>query len=115
MLAIRKFQPGTRFASAFKPVLAREMEVYAGFLEYTDYHVGQIVENLEKLDILDDTLIYYIVGDSSASAEGSINGCFNEMSYFNGFAGDGDSSVCINRACIDQFGGPESYNHYAVG
>jgi arylsulfatase A-like enzyme len=99
--------------SAFKPVLAREMEVYAGFLEYTDYHVGQIVENLEKLDILDDTLIYYIVGDNGASAEGSINGCFNEMSYFNGLQAMETPEYLMKR--IDQFGGPESYNHYAVG
>ncbi len=56
--------------AAFKPVLAREMEVYAGFLEYTDHHVGRIVDSLEKLEILDDTLIYYIVGDNAASAEG---------------------------------------------
>ena len=40
----------------FKPVLSREMEVYAGYLEYTDHHVGRIVEALEKLKILDDTL-----------------------------------------------------------
>src|SRR6266436_6319939 len=69
---------------AFKPVLRREMEVYAGYMEYTDYHVGKILDFLKKLDIFDDTLVYYIVGDNGASAEGSINGCFNEMSYFNG-------------------------------
>ena len=51
------------------------MEVYAGFVEYTDHHVGRIVDSLEKLQILDNTLIYYIVGDNGASAEG-LNGCF---------------------------------------
>ena len=65
-------------------MLRREMEVYAGFLEYTDHHVGRLVDALEKLGILDDTLIYYIIGDNGASAEGALNGCFNEMSYFNG-------------------------------
>jgi len=45
-------------ADALKPVLRRQMEVYAGFLEYTDHHVGRIVEALEKLNVLDDTLIY---------------------------------------------------------
>ena len=69
---------------AFKPVLRREMEVYAGYMEYTDHHVGRLFDALKKLGILDDTLIYYIIGDNGASAEGSINGCFNEMSYFNG-------------------------------
>jgi len=98
---------------AFKPVLIREMEVYAGFLEYTDYNVGQIVDALEKLQILDDTLIYYIVGDNGASAEGSINGCFNEMSYFNGLQPLETPQYLMER--IDKLGGPESYNHFAVG
>ncbi len=98
---------------AFKPVLARQMEVYAAFLEYTDYHVGRVVGTLEKLGILDDTLIYYIVGDNGASAEGSINGCFNEMSYFNGLQPLETPQYLTER--LDKLGGPESYNHYAVG
>jgi arylsulfatase A-like enzyme len=98
---------------AFKPVLSREMEVYAGYLEYTDYHVGRIVEALEKLKILDNTLIFYICGDNGASAEGSINGCFNEMSYFNGLQALETPEYLTAR--LDKLGGPESYNHYAVG
>ncbi len=98
---------------AFRPVLAREMEVYAGFLEYTDYQIGRIVDSLEKLSILDDTLIYYIVGDNGASAEGSINGCFNEMSYFNGLQSLETPQYLTER--LDELGGPKSYNHYAVG
>ena len=62
-----------------KPVLARQMEVYAGFLEHTDHHVGRLVDALEDLGVLDDTLVYYIIGDNGASAEGTINGSFNEM------------------------------------
>src|SRR5947208_7312376 len=53
-----------------KPVLAREMEIYAGFLEHTDHHVGLLIDALEELDILNDTLVYVIVGDNGASAEG---------------------------------------------
>ncbi|MDH4066784.1 MAG: sulfatase-like hydrolase/transferase, partial [Acidobacteriota bacterium] len=98
---------------AFKPVLRREMEVYAGFLEYTDHHVGTLVDTLEKLNILDDTLIYYIIGDNGASAEGGINGCFNEMSYFNMLQALETPEYLSDR--IDKLGGPESYNHYAVG
>jgi arylsulfatase A-like enzyme len=98
---------------AFKPVLRRQMEVYAGFLEYTDYHVGRIVALLEKLKILDDTLIYYIVGDNGASAEGGINGAFNEMSYFNQLQALETAEYLTER--IGKLGGPESYNHYAVG
>jgi len=98
---------------AFKPVLARQMEVYAGFLEYTDHHVGRLVEALEKLGILEDTLIYYIVGDNGASAEGSLHGCFNEMSYFNMLQSLETPEYLTER--LDKLGGPESYNHYAVG
>ena len=69
-----------------KPVLAREMEVYAGFLEHTDHHVGRLIDALEDLEVLDDTIVYYIIGDNGASAEGTINGAFNEMANFNGMA-----------------------------
>ena len=69
-----------------KPVLARQMEVYAGFLEHTDHHVGRLVDALEDLGVLEDTLVYYIVGDNGASAEGTINGSFNETFIFNGAA-----------------------------
>ena len=97
----------------FKPFLRREMEVYAGFLEYTDYHVGRLLDSLEALNILEDTLVYYIIGDNGASAEGGVNGCFNEMSYFNGLQGFETPEYLTQR--IDRLGGPESYNHYAVG
>ncbi|HSB28427.1 MAG TPA: arylsulfatase, partial [Pyrinomonadaceae bacterium] len=98
---------------AFKPVLRREMEVYAGYLEYTDYHVGRILDGLKKLDIFDNTLIFYIIGDNGASAEGSLNGCYNEMSYFNGLQSLETPEYLSAR--LDKLGGPESYNHYAVG
>jgi arylsulfatase A-like enzyme len=98
---------------AFKPVLRREMEVYAGFLEYTDHHVGRLVDGLDKLGILDNTLIYYIIGDNGASAEGSLNGCYNEMSYFNMLQQFETPEYLTER--IDKLGGTDSYNHYAVG
>jgi arylsulfatase A-like enzyme len=69
-----------------KPVLARQMEIYAGFLEHTDHHVGRLVDGVEDLDILDDTLIYVIIGDNGASAEGSLQGTFNEYVSLSGFA-----------------------------
>ena len=69
-----------------KPVLARQMEVYAGFLEHTDHHVGRLIDAIEDLGVLDNTIIYYIIGDNGASAEGTMNGAFNEMANFNGMA-----------------------------
>jgi arylsulfatase A-like enzyme len=96
-----------------KPVLEREMEVYAGFLEHTDYHVGRLIETLEELEILDNTLIYYIIGDNGASAEGTVNGAFNEMANFNGMAALETPEFMLSK--MDEFGSPESYNHYSVG
>ena len=98
---------------AFKPVLRREMEVYAGFMEYTDHQVGRVLDMLKKLDILEDTLVFYIIGDNGASAEGNVNVSFNEMSYFNGL--EQFETAEYLQARIDKLGGPESYNHYAVG
>jgi arylsulfatase A-like enzyme len=57
-----------------KPVLARQMEVYAGFLEHTDHHVGRLLQALEELGVLEDTLVYVIVGDNGASAEAPSRG-----------------------------------------
>jgi len=98
---------------SLKPVLRRQMEVYAGFLEYTDQQVGRLFETMRKLGIFDDTLIYYIIGDNGASAEGTLNGTFNEMLNFNGMAAIETPEFLSAR--IDKFGGPDSYNHYAVG
>jgi len=96
-----------------KPVLRRQMEIYAGFLEFTDYHVGRLLDALEDLEILDNTLVYYIIGDNGASAEGTLNGTYNEMINFNGAAALETPDFMMER--LDQFGGPDSYNHFAVG
>jgi len=96
-----------------KPVLARQMELYAGFLEQTDYEVGRVIDAIDDLGVLDDTLIYYIIGDNGASAEGTVNGCFNEMTTLNGMPGIETTEFLLSK--IDDFGTPKAYNHYAVG
>jgi arylsulfatase A-like enzyme len=96
-----------------KPVLARQMEVYAGFLEHTDHHVGRLIDALADLEILDDTLVYYIIGDNGASAEGTPQGTFNETITLNGAAGIETTEFMAAR--IDQFGTIAANNHYAVG
>ena len=96
-----------------KPVLEREMEVYAGFLEHTDHHVGRVLDAIDELGITDETLIYYIIGDNGASAEGTLNGAFNEMANFNGMAALETTEFMLSK--MDEFGSPSSYNHYAVG
>jgi arylsulfatase A-like enzyme len=96
-----------------KPVLARQMEVYAGFLEHTDHHVGRLLDSLSELEILEDTLVYYIIGDNGASAEGTPTGCFNELVVLNGASGLETTEFMVSK--IDEFGTPTAYNHYAVG
>ncbi len=96
-----------------KPVLARQMELYAGFLEQTDHEVGRLVDTLDDLGVLEDTLIYYIIGDNGASAEGTLNGSFNEMAMLNGMPGIETTEFLLSK--IEDFGTPKAYNHYAVG
>ena len=98
---------------ALKPVLARQMEVYAGFFAHTDHHIGRLLDALQELGILDDTLVYAIVGDNGASAEGTLNGSFNELLMLNGAAALETTEFMASR--IDLFGTPAAYNHYAVG
>ncbi|MCL1635600.1 arylsulfatase [Luteimonas sp. SX5] len=96
-----------------KPVLEREMEVYAAFMEHTDHHVGRLIDALADMEILDDTLIYLIVGDNGASAEGTLQGAFNEMANFNGMPELETPEFMMSK--LDEFGGEGSYGHYAVG
>ena len=71
------------------------------------------MDALEDLGALDDTLVYYIIGDNGASAEGDINGTFNELLTLNGSSALQTTEFMAER--IDKFGTPEAYNHYAVG
>ena len=96
-----------------RPIFAREMEVYAGFLEHIDHHVGRLIDTLADLEVLDNTLVYYIIGDNGASAEGTLNGAFNEISELNGLSSVETPEFLLER--INDFGGPKAYNHYAVG
>ena len=94
-----------------KQLFARFMEVYAGYLEQTDYNVGRVLQAIEELGQLDNTLVIYIVGDNGASAEGSPQGLLNEMTFFNGIPED--YREVLRQA--DEIGTWTTYNHYPVG
>ena len=96
-----------------KPVLARQMEIYAGFMEHTDYQIGRVIDAIRDLGVLDDTLIIFINGDNGASAEGGPNGTFNWMIPLNG-AMDIETPEFM-KSRIDEFGGPSALNHYTCG
>ncbi|MFD6057689.1 sulfatase-like hydrolase/transferase [Rhodococcus wratislaviensis] len=96
-----------------RPALARQMEVYAGFLAYTDHHVGRVLDSLDDLGVLDDTLVYIIIGDNGASAEGTMKGTTNESFIINHMDHLETEDYMIEH--IDDLGTPDSYNHYAIG
>jgi arylsulfatase A-like enzyme len=96
-----------------KKLFERQMEVFAGFAEHTDDEIGRLVDALEGMGQLDNTLFMYIIGDNGASAEGTLNGTFNEIITFNDQAQLNTVASQLKR--LDEFGGPMSYNHFAVG
>ena len=89
---------------------ARFMEVFAGFLSHADHHFGRMLDALEQLGELDNTLIM-VISDNGASAEGGPVGSFNEMLFFNAVPRPSRT----NMAKIDELGGPHAYNHYPWG
>ncbi|HLO79446.1 MAG TPA: arylsulfatase, partial [Chitinophagaceae bacterium] len=94
-----------------KKLFTRQMEVYAGFAEQTDYEVGRLVSAIEELGEMDNTIFIYIAGDNGASAEGQMNGMFSEMTYFSGVP----ETVPDMLKHYDEWGGPNTYPHYAAG
>lgn len=94
-----------------KKLFTRQMEVFAGFAEYTDTEIGRLVDAIGDLGQLDNTLIFYILGDNGASAEGGMSGMFNEMTYFNGVV----ETVQDVLKHYDELGGPLTYAHCAAG
>ena len=106
--AIRDWETLTRDE---KRLFARQMEVFAGYAEYADAEIGRLIRAIEEQGQLDNTLIIYIVGDNGASAEGGMNGLFNEMTYVNGVQEKTEDILKV----YDKLGGPMTYNHYAAG
>ncbi|MGE5362275.1 MAG: arylsulfatase [Bacteroidales bacterium] len=94
-----------------KRLFAHQMEIFAAFGEYADTEIGRLVDAIKDLGQLDNTLVLYIVGDNGTSAEGGMNGMFNENTYFNGV----QETVADILKRYDELGGPMSYNHMAAG
>ncbi|MNQ44343.1 Arylsulfatase [compost metagenome] len=94
-----------------KKLFSRQMEVYAGFSEQTDYEAGRLIASLEKLGIMDNTIIIFIAGDNGASAEGQMNGMYSEMTYFSGIA----ETVPDMMKHYDEWGSESTYPHFAAG
>jgi arylsulfatase A-like enzyme len=95
-----------------KRLYAHMMEVYAGALSYADDQIGRVLDAVEESGQRDNTLVFFIMGDNGASAEGSMQGTTNEI----GTGGNGvTESLPFLLSMMDQLGGPSTYNHYPVG
>jgi arylsulfatase len=94
-----------------KRLFVRMMEIYAGYLEQTDYNVGRVVKTIDDLGLHENTLVIYIVGDNGASAEGQIEGAVNLEAAMNGVV----QKTAAMLPQIDDLGTWKTYNHYPVG
>jgi arylsulfatase len=94
-----------------KRLFARQAEVYAAFADYTDHHIGRMLQAFEAVGQADNTLVFYIAGDNGTSGEGGENGMFNEYTYFNGVQEKVEDMLKV----LDKWGGPETYPHMAAG
>ena len=103
--------PWDTLSAERKRLFERQMEVYAGFGEQTDHEVGRLVQALHDMQVFDNTLFIYIVGDNGASAEGGPDGTYNETLALNGIVSDVRSQL----GHIDEWGGPNTFPHFAVG
>ena len=101
---------------AEKKLYTRQMEVYAGYQENADWNVGRLLDAVEEMGDLDNTLIFYIWGDNGASLEGTVTGSFNEMTFLNGLVLDAEqqSKLIEQYGGIEALGGPHTAPHVAA-
>jgi arylsulfatase len=95
-----------------KKLFIRQAEVYAAYLAYTDHQIGRVIQAVEDMGKLDNTLIIYVSGDNGSSAEGSPNGTPNEVAQFNGIEFPVERQL---KEFYDVWGTSKTYNHMAVG
>ena len=94
-----------------RKLFARQAEVFAGFMEMTDFEVGRLLDAIEEIGELDNTLFIYIAGDNGTSAEGGFVGMYNEMTYFNGVVEKVEDLIPL----MEEWGGPATFPHMAAG
>jgi arylsulfatase len=93
-----------------KKMFIRQVDVYAAYLAYTDHEIGRVIQAVEDMGKLDNTLIIYISGDNGSSAEGTLIGTPNEVAMFNGAVVPVEEQLKL----YDVWGSDRTYNHMAV-
>ena len=103
-------------SAAEKKLYTRQMEVFAGFCENADWNVGRLLDSIEEMGDLDNTLIFYIWGDNGSSMEGTVTGSFNEMTFLNGVVLDPEQQLKLidSYGGIEALGGDHTAPHYAA-
>jgi arylsulfatase len=94
-----------------KKLFARQMEAYAGFAAHTDNEIGRLINTIREMGEMDNTIIIYIAGDNGASAEGQMNGMYQEMTYFNAYP----ETVPDMLKHYNEWGNPSTYPHFSAG
>ena len=111
---LSRHDPDVQDWNSLKPeerkLYARMMEVFAGYLSHTDYHIGRLLNFLKSIGEFENTLIM-VLSDNGASAEGGPTGSLNENLFMNMIP----ESLEENLKAIDDIGGPKTYNHYPWG
>ncbi|WP_199435389.1 arylsulfatase [Qaidamihabitans albus] len=89
----------------------RHMEIYAAFVEHADFQTGRLIDALDRLGQLNETLVLYVLGDNGASPSGGLEGTFNMAARINGLPEAAEQSL----EALDELGGPGSSPSYPVG
>lgn len=95
-----------------KKLFSLQMETFAGFMEHTDNEIGRMVDAIEEVGALENTLFIYVMGDNGSSAEGGLEGTFNELVHLNGIFDEETIESMLEHA--DDWGGPNSFPHMAA-
>ena len=94
-----------------KKLYAREAEVFAAYAAYTDHEIGRVIQAVEDMGKLDNTLIIYISGDNGTSAEGTLEGTFNQMTAYNGILTLPEAEQMLH---YENWGSDKTYPHMSV-
>ena len=99
-----------------KRLFARQMEVYAGYSENADHHVGRLLASIEAMGELDDTIVIWIWGENGASLEGTPTGTFNEGTMVNGLplTDEEQMQLALKWGGLEAWGTEMMYPHYST-
>ena len=95
-----------------KKLYEREAEVFAGYAAYTDYEIGRVIQEVEDMGKIDNTLIIYICGDNGTSPEGTLSGAYNQLTAYNGIL---KAPEALQLLHLEEWGSDKTYPHMSVG